>query len=189
MSLMVQWLRPWTPNAGGLGSIPGQENRSQMPLLRSLHTSMKTQCSQIINIKKKKKKKALADCSYKILPLNIILFLHGEKCKKAHQITNFTHSWKESWTEDCNHYLQNSLDKCVPFLIPQIQFICCHLQENVWGDQKKGRKKCGLAFTWCVLGASAGHTQEERHFSMLSLSLINRIILSLPYYNLLILFN
>ena len=29
-SLVVQWLRLCAPNAGGLGSIPGQENRSRM---------------------------------------------------------------------------------------------------------------------------------------------------------------
>ena len=29
-SLVVQWLRLHVPNAGGLGSIPGQEARSHM---------------------------------------------------------------------------------------------------------------------------------------------------------------
>ena len=29
-SLVVQWLRLCTPNAGGLGSIPGQGTRSHM---------------------------------------------------------------------------------------------------------------------------------------------------------------
>ena len=33
-SLVVQWLRLWTPNAVGLGSIPGQGTRSHMPYLR-----------------------------------------------------------------------------------------------------------------------------------------------------------
>ena len=33
-SLMVQWLRFHAPNAGGLGSIPGQGTRSHMPRLR-----------------------------------------------------------------------------------------------------------------------------------------------------------
>ena len=31
---MVQWLRLWAPNAGGLGSIPDQETRSHTPQLR-----------------------------------------------------------------------------------------------------------------------------------------------------------
>ena len=31
---MVQWLRLRIPNAGGLGSIPGQETRSHMLQLR-----------------------------------------------------------------------------------------------------------------------------------------------------------
>ena len=31
---MVQWLRLHTPNAGGLGLIPGQGNRSHMLQLR-----------------------------------------------------------------------------------------------------------------------------------------------------------
>ncbi|TEA24199.1 hypothetical protein DBR06_SOUSAS17310001, partial [Sousa chinensis] len=30
-SLVVQWLRLHTPNAGGPGSIPGQGTRSHMP--------------------------------------------------------------------------------------------------------------------------------------------------------------
>ena len=30
-SLVVLWLRPCTPNAGGPGSIPGQGTRSHMP--------------------------------------------------------------------------------------------------------------------------------------------------------------
>ena len=30
-SLVVQWLRPHAPNAGGLGLIPGQGLRSHMP--------------------------------------------------------------------------------------------------------------------------------------------------------------
>ena len=53
-SLMVQWLRLHTPNAGGLGLIPGQGPRSDMPQLRVLmpqlkipHTKIKTQYSQI----------------------------------------------------------------------------------------------------------------------------------------------
>ena len=33
-SLLAQWLRLWAPNAGGLGSIPGQETRSHMLQLR-----------------------------------------------------------------------------------------------------------------------------------------------------------
>ena len=32
-SLVVQWLRLRVPNAGGLGSIPGQGTRSHMPQL------------------------------------------------------------------------------------------------------------------------------------------------------------
>ncbi|TEA34796.1 hypothetical protein DBR06_SOUSAS11910019, partial [Sousa chinensis] len=33
-SLVVQWLGLHAPNAGGLGSIPGQGTRSHMPQLR-----------------------------------------------------------------------------------------------------------------------------------------------------------
>ena len=36
-SLVVQWLRLCTPNAGGLGSIPGWETRPHMLQLRILH--------------------------------------------------------------------------------------------------------------------------------------------------------
>ena len=53
-SLVVQWLRLPTPNAGGLGSIPGQGTRLHMPQLKIPHTTMKIpsaetkiQCSQI----------------------------------------------------------------------------------------------------------------------------------------------
>ena len=62
-SLVVQWLRLRAPNAGGLGSIPGQGTRShtlqlkvRMPQLKIphaamkiLHAATKTQHSQIIN--------------------------------------------------------------------------------------------------------------------------------------------
>ena len=41
-SLMVQWLRPSpTPNAVGLGLIPGQETRFHMPQLRDPHAATK----------------------------------------------------------------------------------------------------------------------------------------------------
>ena len=46
-SLVVQWLRLPTPNAGGLGSIPGQGTRSHVPQLKTLHATTKTQHSQI----------------------------------------------------------------------------------------------------------------------------------------------
>ena len=46
-SLVVQWLRLRVPDAGGLGSIPGQGTSSQMPQLKILHAATKTQCSQI----------------------------------------------------------------------------------------------------------------------------------------------
>ena len=38
---MVQWLRLCAPNAGGLGSIPGQATRSRMPQLRVHMLQMK----------------------------------------------------------------------------------------------------------------------------------------------------
>ena len=40
-SLVVQWLRLCTPNAGGPGSIPGQGTRSHMPQLKILHDTTK----------------------------------------------------------------------------------------------------------------------------------------------------
>ena len=47
-SLVVQWLRLHTPNAGGLGLIPGQGTRSYMLQWRSKipHAATKTQHSQ-----------------------------------------------------------------------------------------------------------------------------------------------
>ena len=48
-SLVAHWLRLHIPNAGGLGSIPGQGTRSHMPQGREkiLRSATKTQCSQI----------------------------------------------------------------------------------------------------------------------------------------------
>ncbi|TEA42071.1 hypothetical protein DBR06_SOUSAS23010015, partial [Sousa chinensis] len=40
-SLVVQWLRLHAPNAGGLGSIPGQGTRARMPQLKSPHATSK----------------------------------------------------------------------------------------------------------------------------------------------------
>ena len=61
--LLVQWLRYHTPNAEGLGSIPGQGTRSHMPQLRicmpqpkTLHVTTKTWYSQINKYVYKKKK-------------------------------------------------------------------------------------------------------------------------------------
>ena len=51
---MVQWPRHHAPNAGALGSIPGQgtgaymlQLRVHMPQLKILHAATKTQYSQI----------------------------------------------------------------------------------------------------------------------------------------------
>lgn len=59
--LIVQWLRPHAPNAGGLGAVPGWGTRSHMlqlrvcmPQLKSLHAAAKTGHS-LINIKRKRK--------------------------------------------------------------------------------------------------------------------------------------
>ena len=46
-SLVVQWLRLRVPDAGGLGSIPGQGTSSHMPQLKILHAATKTHHSQI----------------------------------------------------------------------------------------------------------------------------------------------
>ena len=40
-SLVVQWLRLCAPNAGGLGSIPGQGARSHMQQLRPSAAKLK----------------------------------------------------------------------------------------------------------------------------------------------------
>ncbi|TEA37634.1 hypothetical protein DBR06_SOUSAS5310072, partial [Sousa chinensis] len=39
------WLRLCSPNAGGLGSIPGQGTRSHMPQLKTLHAAMTIPCA------------------------------------------------------------------------------------------------------------------------------------------------
>ena len=51
VSLVVQWLRLCVPNAGGLGSIPGQGTRSHLSKLKIPHAATKTRCSQIIFLK------------------------------------------------------------------------------------------------------------------------------------------
>ena len=46
-SLVAQWLRLHTPNAGGLGSIPGQGTRSHMhAATKSLHATTKEPASR-----------------------------------------------------------------------------------------------------------------------------------------------
>ena len=44
---MVQWLRLCTPNAAGLGSVPGQGTRSCILKLKRPYAAAKTWCSQI----------------------------------------------------------------------------------------------------------------------------------------------
>ena len=51
VSLVVQWLRPCVPNAGDLGSIPGQGTRTHLSKLKIPHAATKTRCSQIIFLK------------------------------------------------------------------------------------------------------------------------------------------
>ena len=62
-SLVVQWLRLHAPNAGGMGSIPGQGTRSHMlplrvhmPQLKILHATTKTRYRQINKYFSKRKK-------------------------------------------------------------------------------------------------------------------------------------
>ena len=51
--------KTYTPNAGGLDSLPGQGTKSHMPQVKILHATTKTQCSQTnkqIDISKKKER-------------------------------------------------------------------------------------------------------------------------------------
>ena len=48
ISLIVQWLRHYAPNAGGLGLIPGQGTRSHVQQLKILHAATET-CRRQIN--------------------------------------------------------------------------------------------------------------------------------------------
>ena len=48
-SLVIQWLRLCTVNAGGSGLIPGQGVGSYVLQLKHLHATTKTQSSQIKN--------------------------------------------------------------------------------------------------------------------------------------------
>ena len=54
---MVQWLRLWVPNVGGLSSILGQGTRFHLPQLKIPHAETKTWSSQIKKKKTKKQKK------------------------------------------------------------------------------------------------------------------------------------
>ena len=47
-SLVIQWLRLCTPNAGGPGSIPAQGTRSSMPQLRA---RMRQQRSRVLQVR------------------------------------------------------------------------------------------------------------------------------------------
>ena len=57
---MVWWLGLCAPNAGSLGSIPGEGIRPHMPQLKILHATMKTQHRQINKNKYFHKTKTLA---------------------------------------------------------------------------------------------------------------------------------
>ena len=69
---MVQWLRLGPPNAGSLGSAPGQGTRSCMPQIKILCATTKTQHSQIKKLKKKKKKKKTITKMLTILELEFL---------------------------------------------------------------------------------------------------------------------
>ena len=87
---MVQWLKPRAPNVGHLGSIPGRITRSHMPQRRSeiMRAATKTQCSQINNLKKKKRNsqkinpgEESRELSYTVGG-NVKWYIHcGEKCR------------------------------------------------------------------------------------------------------------
>ena len=44
-SLVVQWLRIHNPNAGGLGSIPGQGIKAHIPRLKRSNQQLKILCA------------------------------------------------------------------------------------------------------------------------------------------------
>ena len=68
ISLVVQWLRLCIPNAGSLGSIPGQGTRSHMLQLKIPYAAMKTQCNQINIYNGEKKKRILHSALHTIGP-------------------------------------------------------------------------------------------------------------------------
>ena len=76
-SLMVQWLRLQAPNAGGLGSIPGQGTRShmlqrkiprvqqrQLEISTKISTATKTRCN--LSKEKRKERTALQRAAWKL---------------------------------------------------------------------------------------------------------------------------
>ena len=90
VSLVVEWLRFWAPNAGDLSLIPGQGTRSHMPQLRVhilqgkiLCATTKTQHSQINKLKNNK---------YFFFKKRVLLFLIQER---ATPFKNSTHLWSQ----------------------------------------------------------------------------------------------
>ena len=47
-SLVVQWLRIHTSNAGGMGSVPGQGAESYMPQLKNLYAATKVWKKELV---------------------------------------------------------------------------------------------------------------------------------------------
>ena len=74
---MVQWLRLRAPNAGCLGSIPGQRTRSHMLQLKTLCATTKILCSKINKYLKKKKRKKLQGQNHQ-----------NPDYEKLHRVTN-----------------------------------------------------------------------------------------------------
>ena len=71
-SLVVQWLRLQAPNAGGLGSIPGQGTRFHMLQLKILNAA--TKLINKINMLKKKKKSSIPIALNQFSQLCLALF-------------------------------------------------------------------------------------------------------------------
>ena len=169
-SLVVQWLRLHAPNAGGMGSIPGQGTRSHMlplrvhmPQLKILHATTKTRYRQINKYFSKRKKEWVKRRGQLSSLLPIVGFREQVKwrlspaCLLGHQ--SFHHLWGSS------HSLQHVLwvscqvatrTKCSsPGRCPdrQLQAMGTNLEVRAvcWSSQNWSlNRKCGNPVELCT---------------------------------------
>ena len=98
---MVQWLRLHAPNAGGLGSIPGQGIQSHMPQLKNLHAATKTRHSQILKknffFLKRRRSQGLGKLR---AAKGRCIALKASSMEKEMATHSSILAWKNPWTEE-----------------------------------------------------------------------------------------
>ena len=93
---MVQWLRLCTPNAGSLGSVPGQGTRFYMPQQRSHVQQLRPTTAQKIKIN---------ECFLKITFTNTIRIL-SEKSLLVGKLSN---AWYIQAFQNFNFHLKSQM--------------------------------------------------------------------------------